>query len=60
MLGGRAEKQYVALMLDEMSVRGDLVYDHRAGSVVGFVNPETWNFKAVRFKDYVHYCDFCL
>ena len=30
-----------------MTVRGDLVYDHRGGEIVGFVNPETWNFKKV-------------
>ena len=41
------EKRYAALLHDEMSVRGDLVYDKRSGEIVGFVNPQTWTFKKV-------------
>ena len=41
------EKKYVALLHDEMTVRGDLVYEHRGGEIVGFINPQTWNFKKV-------------
>ena len=37
-------------MIDEMAIRDDLVYDHRGGAVVGFINPLMWNFKEVQYK----------
>jgi len=45
-------KKYAVLLIDEMSVREDLVYDRRGGEIVGFISPETWNFKKVNiFED---------
>ena len=40
-------KRFVALMFDEMSIRGDLVYDHRGGQLIGFTNPNEWNLHQV-------------
>ena len=47
------EKRYAVLLHDEMSVRGDLVYDKRGGEIIGFVNPETWSFKQVTYTSLV-------
>ena len=42
-------------MHDEMSVRGDLVYDRRGGELIGFTNPQTWKFGKVGDDSHVHY-----
>ena len=41
------EKRYVAMLHDEMSIWSDLVFDHRRGKLIGFVNPESWNIRKV-------------
>ena len=48
-----ATKRFVALLHDEMSIKADLVYDHRGGEVVGFINPDRWTFQEVNtYKSY--------
>ena len=48
------ERRYAVLLHDEMSVRGDLVYDKRSERIVGFVSPETMNVRKVSNVIYSH------
>ena len=41
------EQRFVALLHDEMTIKADLVYDHRGGEVVGFMNVGSWTFDGV-------------
>ena len=56
--GLAGDKKFATLLLDEMSIREDLVYDRRGGDIIGFINPKTWNFKKVSSWIYTCYYNY--
>ena len=52
-------RQYVNILLDEMKVKEDLVYDKHSGEIIGFTNLRSINEQLLQAEkemeiDYVH------
>jgi len=45
------EEKFCVLCHDEMTIRSDIVYDKRSDNIIGFVNPQSWNFEEKVFAN---------